>query len=281
MTNSRETSVCSSALRYGLTGLLLVLGSSAGSAAFAQTAPPVVLQAWASGPPKAPVPGPWWVPLSLLNKPYETWDSENQRKISAEKLKEFKEVVAEVKSRGRSGKCVPGPAGLVNLPDGDGRVSVEGVAAHSPVVIIARIISVEPGWDFVLDIVTSVVRARVEVVLKGAGLASGQEIMYLRPWGVLNYGNTILCTMGGLYGRANDLEGDTFDWSDQKVLVAGQMSDFNDSFIETPAGSEFKIVQGRFVSTAGYQAVEPVDYSLEDLIQSIKGLSLMTPAAAR
>ncbi len=266
MMNPRKISLGSSALGYGLPGLLLVLGSLTASNAFAQTAPPVVLQCWASGPPESPIPGPWWVPLSLLNKPYETWDAENRLKVSEEKLKEFKEVVAEVSNRGRSGRCVPAPEGLVSVGGGDGRVSIKGAAGHAPVVITATVLSVEPGWDLVTNIVGSLVRARIEEVVKGAGLARGQEIMYLRPWGVLRYGKTILCTSIGRYNLVSDLEGDFFDSSDLKVLVVGWKSDFNKSFIETTAAGEFKIVLGRFVSTAGYPSVEPAEFSLDDLI---------------
>ena len=264
MENPRIVSVRRSVLGYGLAGLLLVLGVVSGASA--QTAPPVVLEYWASGPPNAQVPGPWWVPLSLLNKPYETWDPKNQSKISKEKLKEFREVVAAVTNQGTSGRCDPAP----DLGSSD-KVSVEGVAANAAVVIHATVLSVEPGWDFPSGTVGSLVRARIETVIKGADLAVGQEVMYLRNWGVLKYGDTTLCNSVRHFGFSAESEGERFDSTDLKVVVLGRMSDFNDSLIETLSAWEFKIIQGRFVSTTGFKIVEPAEFTLDDLIQSVKG----------
>lgn len=273
MTNPRKASVRSSALGCALTGLLLTLGASAGSEAFAQAASPVILEYWAAGPPNAQVPGPWWVPLRLLNQPYETWDPKNQSKISKAKLKEFKDFAAEVNNLGRSGRCSQSQD-CAFLDVSSDHVSVTGAAAKREVVIHATVLSVEPGWDFPSNMVASLVRARIETVIKGAGLAVGQEIMYLRPWGVLKYGDTILCTSAGHNGLSSDLQGDTgatFDSTDLKVVVLGRKSYLNDSLIETTAAWEFKIAEGRFVSIAGYPILEPAEFTLEDLIQAIKG----------
>lgn len=256
-----------SALGYGLTGLLLLLGSSAGSESFAQTAPPVILEYWAEGPPDAQVPGPYWVPLSLLNQPYETWDPKYQSKISKKKLKEFRDVVYAVMNQGTSGRCTP-VSDCAFWETGD-LVSVKGAAANNPVVVHATILSVEPGWDFAGGgMVATLVRARIETVIKGAGLAVGQEIMYLRPWGILEYDNTILCS---IYAGASNSKDAAFDSPGLEVVVIGQMSRFNDFHIETPAGWEFVITHVGFVSTIGGGLVEPPEFTLEDLIQSVKG----------
>lgn len=256
-----------SALGYGLTGLLLLLGSSAGSESFAQTAPPVILEYWAEGPPDAQVPGPYWVPLSLLNQPYETWDPKYQSKFSKKKLKELKDFAAEVYNLGRSGRCSRA-SDCAFLDVTSDQVSVKGAAANSAVVIHATVLSVEPGWDFPSSRVATLVRARIETVIKGTGLAVGQEIMYLRPWGIFEYNDTVLCST---YGGVSNSKDAAFDSPGLKVVVIGQMSQFNDFMIEGTAGWEFAVTQAGFVSTARFKVVEPPEFTLEDLIQSVKG----------
>ena len=98
-------------------------------------------------------------------------------------------------------------------------------------------------------------------------MAVGQEIMYRRPWGIFEYNNTVLCST---YGGVSDSKEAAFDSPGLKVVI-GEMSKFNDFMIEGTAGWEFDVTQAGFVSTARFRVVESAEFTLEDLIQSVKG----------